>query len=223
MKIAMELVSKKNKITFFDFCSGIGSAHLAFKKLNCECLGYSEIDKKAEETYKLFFDNKINNYGDLNKIDINKLINFDILLAGFPCQSFSIVGKRKGLKDERAEVVYSLAKIMQNKKPKAFLLENVKGLINIHQGAVLEEVISIFSDSGYKVFYKVLNSLDYGIPQSRERVYFVGIRNDLYKKDFKFPESIDNDNCLKDFLIDNDETFIIKGNVYETFLKYLGK
>ena len=88
-------------LTFFDFCSGIGSAHLAFKNLGLECAGYSEIDIKAEATYKLFYGDKCQNHGDLMKIKPEKLNDFDILLAGFSCQAFSIVGKRKGFEDER--------------------------------------------------------------------------------------------------------------------------
>lgn len=214
-------VKKQINTTFFDCCSGIGSAHLAFKNLNCKCVGYSEIDKKAEETYKLFFGNAIKNYGDLINIDTNKLVNFDVLLAGFPCQSFSIVGKRKGLEDDRSQVIYGLANIIQNKKPKAFLLENVKGLVSIQNGIVLEKIVLLLKNCGYKVFYKVLNSIDYGIPQARERIYFIGIRNDLYKKEFKFPTFLNKKPCLQDFLIDNNEKFILTGSLYQTFLKYL--
>lgn len=184
-------------------------------------MGYSEIDKKAEKTYKLFFGNSIKNYGDITRIDCSQLTNFDIVLAGFPCQSFSIVGKRKGFEDSRAQIMYYLAEIINNKQPKAFLLENVKGLVHIQRGAVLERILELLKRCGYQVFYTVLNSLYYGVPQSRERVYFVGIRNDLYKGDFVFPEPTENSCCLKDFLIDDDEVSILRGNVYKTFLRYL--
>ncbi len=214
-------MNKRDMVTFFDFCSGIGAAHLAFKNLDCQCVGYSEIEKSAIETYKLFFGASAKNYGDLTNIDTDKLVNFDILLAGFPCQAFSIVGKRKGFADERAGVIYALARIIQKKKPKAFLLENVKGLVNIQNGTVLEEIMLLLEGCGYKVFYKVLNSEGFGVPQTRERIYFVGIRSDLYKHKFNFPNPINKDNCLKNFLIETDKNFILTGGAYQTFLKYL--
>lgn len=110
----------KDSLRFFDFCAGIGSAHLAFKNLGCKCVGYSEIDEKAENTYKAFYGDSYKNYGDLTAIIPNKLIDFDIMLAGFPCQSFSIVGKRKGFEDKRGQVIYSLANILKVKQPKFF-------------------------------------------------------------------------------------------------------
>ncbi len=217
-------VSKANKTecnTFFDFCAGIGSAHLAFKNLGLDCAGYSEIDKKAEETYRLLHGNKYKNYGDLMRITPQNLENFDILLAGFPCQAFSIVGKRKGFEDERGQIIYGLSKIIKTKQPKAFLLENVKGLININGGKNLQEIILLLKNCGYQISYRVFESTEFGIPQARERVYFVGIRNDLYDKSFNFPEIQNYDTDLKDFLIDGDEKFILKDLSYNTFLKYL--
>lgn len=207
--------------TFFDFCAGIGSGHLAFKNLGLECAGYSEIDSKAEKTYKLFHGNKYKNYGDLMKINPEYLMDFDILLAGFPCQAFSIAGKRKGFEDERGQVIYGLSKIIQAKKPKAFLLENVKGLVNINSGQTLKDIVSLLEKCGYQIFYKVLESTDYGIPQARERVYFVGIRNDLYRGEFYFPESTRKELNLQSFLIDEGENFVVSGYSYQTFLKYL--
>ncbi len=206
---------------FFDFCAGIGSAHLAFKNLGLDCVGYSEIDAKAEQTYKLLHGNLYKNYGDLMKIDVDKLEDFELLLAGFPCQSFSIAGTRKGLADERGQIIYGLSQIIQAKKPKAFLLENVKGLININNGKTLKDIILLLEKCGYQVFYKVLESTEFGIPQARERVYFVGIRNDLYKWEFQFPHSKQNELNLKSFLIDENEEFVVRGSSYETFLKYL--
>jgi DNA (cytosine-5)-methyltransferase 1 len=206
---------------FFDCCAGIGSAHLAFKNLGFDCVGYSEIDTKAEKAYKLFHGNEYKNYGDLMKINPEHLEDFDILLAGFPCQAFSIVGKRKGFEDERGQIIYGLSKIIQTKKPKAFLLENVKGLVNINNGKTLKDIVSLLEKCGYQVFYKVLESTEFGIPQARERVYFVGIRNDLYKWEFQFPNSKKIELNLKSFLIDENEEFVVRGSSYETFLKYL--
>jgi DNA (cytosine-5)-methyltransferase 1 len=213
--------SLNNNYKFFDFCAGIGSAHLAFKNLSLDCVGYSEIDKKAEETYKLFHGSSYKNYGDLMKINPQSLEDFDILLAGFPCQAFSIVGKRKGFEDERGQIIYGLSEIIKAKKPKAFLLENVKGLVNINNGKTLKDIVSLLKECGYNVFYQVFESTEFGIPQARERIYFVGIRNDLYRGEFYFPDNARKELNLKAFLIDEDEQFILSPSSYQTFLKYL--
>jgi DNA (cytosine-5)-methyltransferase 1 len=206
---------------FIDLCSGIGSAHLAFKKLGCECVGYSEIDKKAEQTYKLFFGENLKNSGDLMKIDSDKLPDFDILLAGFPCQAFSIVGKRGGLEDERGQIIFGIKKILKAKQPKYFLLENVKGLVNIENGKVFNIIINGLKEQGYNVHSKVLNSCDYGTPQMRERVYFVGVRNDL-ERDFVFPKTLEEEVSIENFLKNNDDKYLLQGRAYETFCnKYL--
>ena len=208
-------------LKFFDLCSGIGSAHLAFKHLGCECAGYSEIDHKAIQTYQLFYGSDYKNYGDLMLINPNELQDFDILLAGFPCQAFSIVGKRKGFEDERGQIIYDISKIIKVKQPKSFLLENVKGLMNINNGETLKEILSLLEKIGYKVFSQILESVNFGIPQARGRVYFVGIRNDIFNDNFFFPSKFNKIVDLKDFLIDNDSNFILKENSYQTFLKYL--
>ena len=206
---------------FIDLCSGIGSAHLAFKRLDCECVGYSEIDKKAEKTYRLFFGNNLKNNGDLMKIDSEKLPNFDILLAGFPCQAFSIVGKREGFDDDRGQIIFDIKKILKAKQPKLFLLENVKGLVNIENGKILDVIIKGLEQQGYNVYNKVLDSSNYGTPQMRERVYFVGIRKDL-KNNFSFPSGNKMEISIKDFLKNDDEKYLLEGRVYETFInKYL--
>ena len=206
---------------FIDLCSGIGSAHLAFKRLGCECVGYSEIDKKAEETYKLFFGKNLKNNGDLMQIDSKKLPNFDILLAGFPCQAFSIVGKREGFDDDRGQIIFGIKKILKAKQPKYFLLENVKGLVNIENGKVLDVIIKGLEKQGYNVRSRVLDSSDYGTPQRRERVYFVGIRKDL-KNNFIFPSASTEKISIKDFLKNNDDKYLLKDRVYDTFVnKYL--
>lgn len=193
---------------------------MAFKNLGCECAGYSEIDSKAESLYQYFFGSNISNYGDLMKIDHQNLSNFDILIAGFPCQTFSIAGKRTGFEDNRGQIIYGLSKIIKEKKPKAFLLENVKGLESLQQGKVLNVILTELKTLGYKVFKEVLQSLNFGVPQSRERIYIVGIREDLYKSEFIFPSLSKNSN-IKEFLIEEDEKFLLKGDAFKTFQKYL--
>jgi DNA (cytosine-5)-methyltransferase 1 len=219
--IKKNLSTHKKPKTFFDFCAGIGSAHLAFKRLGLSCAGYSEIDEKAEKLYNLFHGSHYKNQGDLMKINPEALEDFDILIAGFPCQTFSIAGKRTGFGDERGQVIFGLKKIINHKKPQAFLLENVKGLVNINNGNTLKEILSLLRECNYKVHFKVLESVDFGIPQARERVYLVGIRNDLYDEEFFFPQPIEKTIEIKSFLIDEDENFELKNSAYQTFLKYL--
>jgi DNA (cytosine-5)-methyltransferase 1 len=213
----------KKTVKFIDFCAGIGAGRLGLEKVGLECVGFSEIDKQAEKTYrKLFGDDEIN-YGDLMKIDTKSLPNFEMMIAGFPCQSFSIIGQRKGMKDERGQIIYGLTNIMRSKNLKYFILENVKGLTNHDNGNSFKIILSELDKAGYKVFYKVLNSIDYGVPQMRERIYFVGIRKDLVPDDFHFyfPEPQPRVD-VKDYLIDTQEhQFDNKQIAYNTFLKYL--
>ena len=217
-------ISSNNKnLKFMDFCAGIGAGRIGLENNGLSCIGFSEIDKNAEKTYRKFFGEEETNYGDLMKIDTKKMPDFDMMIAGFPCQSFSVIGQRRGMRDERGQVIYGLIKIMKDKNLKYFILENVKGLTNHDNGNSLKVILQELDKNGYKVFYQVLNSIDYGVPQMRERVYFVGIRKDLISKDFdfNFPNKQQRVN-VKDYLIDDKELkFRDKKESYETFLRYL--
>ena len=216
-------------MTFMDFCAGIGGGRIGLEKLGMECVGFSEIDKNAEHTYRCFFGNNEINYGDLMKINPFDLPDFDLLIAGFPCQSFSIVGQRKGLADDRGQIIYGLLRIMKFKKIKYFILENVKGLLNHKQGQTFETILNLLSSEGYVVVAKKMDSSHYGLPHKRERVYFIGIRKELIKNfsDFyvyfhQHPERIKMNN-IKKYLID-DVNIAFMGDQrksYQTFLKYL--
>lgn len=206
-----------------DFCAGIGAGRLGLEKSGLSCVGFSETDKQAEITYRKFFGEDEINHGDLTKIDPKKIPDFEMMIAGFPCQTFSVIGQRKGMGDERGQIIFSLIKIMLAKNLKYFILENVKGLTNHDNGNSLKVILQELEKAGYKVFYQVLNSVDYGIPQMRERIYFVGIRKDLVPDDFQFyfPERQPRAD-VKDYLIDTKELeFDEKKVAYETFLKYL--
>lgn len=210
-------------LKFIDFCAGIGAGRLGLENNGLTCIGFSEIDRQAERTYRKFFGEEETNYGDLMKIDTNKLPDFDIMIAGFPCQSFSVIGQRKGMQDKRGQVIYGLIKIMLDKNLKYFILENVKGLTNHDNGNSLKVILKELDKAGYKVFHQVLNSIDYGVPQMRERVYFIGIRKDLIPNnfEFQFPDKQQRVN-VKDYLIDDKELeFNDKKKTYETFLRYL--
>ncbi len=219
----MKMVKRDKKLKFIDFCSGIGAGRLGLENNGLTCIGFSEIDKQAENTYRKFFGDEETNYGDLMKIDTKKLPDFDMMIAGFPCQSFSVIGQRKGMQDKRGQIIYGLIKIMLDKNLKYFILENVKGLTNHDGGNTLKIILKELDDAGYKVFHRVLNSIDYGVPQMRERIYFIGVRKDLVPENFVFlfPERLPRVD-VKNYLIDNKELeFNEKKESYETFLRYL--
>lgn len=212
-----------SNLKFMDFCAGIGGGRLGLEKNGLSCVGFSEIDKPAERTYREFFGKDEINYGDLTKINPSKLPDFDLMIAGFPCQTFSVIGQRKGMSDKRGQIIFSLIDIMLAKNLKYFILENVKGLTNHDNGNSLKVILEELKKAGYTVYHRVLNSIDYGVPQMRERIYFVGIRNDLIDDGFmfEFPKKQLRVN-IQDFLIDTKELeFSEKKLAYETFLRYV--
>lgn len=188
---------------FIDFCAGIGGGRIGLELNNIECVAHSEIDTVTNHTYRLFFGEEEKNYGDLMKIDTKDLPDFDILIGGFPCQTFSIVGKREGFGDYRGQIIYGLIKILVEKNVPYFILENVKGLVNHNKGKTLNVILNAISEAGYCVDYRVLNSENYGVPQFRERVYFVGIKKELAKRSFEWPSPIETPD-IRDYLIDTD-------------------
>ncbi len=206
---------------FMDFCAGIGGGRLGLEKLGLSCIAYSEIDEAPICTYKLFFGDNEKNYGDLMKINTCELPDFDILIGGFPCQTFSIVGKREGFSDLRGQIIYGMINILKAKNIPYFILENVKGLVNHNKGQTLKTILKELSGIGYAVEWKVLDSQYYGVPQMRERIYVVGIRNDLINKEkpFEFPEKMKTVD-IKDYLIDTTN-IIVDPYKNETFQKYL--
>lgn len=206
------------KIKFFDFCSGIGGGRIGLEKNGFECVGHCEVDEITAKTYEDFFgDNR--NYGDLTEIDIKTIPDFDFLIAGFPCQTFSIAGKREGFNDKRGQIIYSLFNIMKEKRVKYFLLENVKGLVNHNKGETLKSIKFELEKLGYNVYIKVLNSVDYGVPQSRERVYIVGLKKELDNYNFDFPLKESNVYKIEDFIDFDNELELDTED--ETFLRYL--
>ncbi|EPZ69740.1 DNA cytosine methyltransferase [Helicobacter pylori] len=204
-------------LTFMDFCSGIGGGRLGLEQCRLKCVGHAEINHEALRTYELFFKDTYN-FGDLMRINPNDLPDFDALISGFPCQAFSINGKRKGLEDERGTIIYGLIRILKVKQPKCFLLENVKGLINHKQQETFKTIIKALQEAGYTTYYQILNSADFQLAQKRERLYIVGFRKDL-KHPFNFPLGLANDYCFKDFLDANNECYLDTNNA--TFQRYL--
>ncbi len=192
--------------TFFDFCSGIGGGRLGLENCGLECVGSSDTSRLANITYDLLFPNKNDkNYGDLKKFDPKVSPKFDLLIAGFPCQSFSVIGRQAGTKDPRGQIIYYLMNILEKAEPLVFILENVKGLISHDGGKTFKEIIVSLSEIGYSVFYKILNSIDYGVPHMRQRVFIVGFREDLNvgSQDFSWPVPQARVN-ISDFLFPED-------------------
>ena len=159
----------------FSMFTGIGGFEEGLKKINInhEIVGFSEIDPDAIKIFKKHFP-KIKNYGDAAKIQGNELPDFDILFGGFPCQSFSVAGKRGGFDDVRGTLFFDIARILSIKKPKHVVLENVKGLLSHDNGQTFSTILRVLSELGYRTEWKVFNSKDYGVPQHRERVYITG-------------------------------------------------
>jgi len=157
---------------YFSMFSGIGGFELGIGDKG-ECVGYSEIDKYAIQTYEKHFGGH-KNYGDTTKIRPEELPDFDLLCGGFPCQAFSIAGKRRGFSDTRGTMFFEVARILKVKRPKIVLLENVKGLLNHNKGETFRVILQALDELGYEVEWMVLNSKFFGVPQNRERVFIIG-------------------------------------------------
>ncbi|MCI7798469.1 MAG: DNA (cytosine-5-)-methyltransferase [Spirochaetia bacterium] len=193
--------------TFFDFCSGIGGGRLGLEQIGLKSVGYSDTSRLSVTTYKQLFNTENEkNFGNLKKIKTETLPQFDLLIAGFPCQTFSVMGRKAGFDDSRGQIIFHLAKILKDSQPKCFILENVRGLVTHDKGETLKIILNELENSGFDVIYKVLTSLDYGVPQMRQRVYFIGINKILNKNIdfFKWPIPIEKPS-LKKYLIDNNK------------------
>lgn len=178
------------KFTFIDLFSGIGGFRIAMQSLGGKCVFSSEWDEKSQLTYKVNFGDAP--FGDITKEVTKQYIpnSFDVLCAGFPCQAFSIAGRRGGFEDTRGTLFFEVAEIIKRKKPKAIFLENVKGLISHDKGKTLATILNVLrNDLGYFVPEpQLLNAKNFGVPQNRERIFIVGFRKDLDITDFNYPK-----------------------------------
>ena len=196
---------------FIDLFAGIGGFRLAMQNLGGKCVFTSEWDTHAQKTYKANFGEVP--FGDITQERIKAYIpdDFDVLCAGFPCQAFSIAGKRGGFEDTRGTLFFDVAEIIKRKRPKAVLLENVRGLTTHDSGKTLQIIISTLEELGYKVFYQILNAKDFSVPQDRKRIYIVGFNETLFGKDieFEFPKGTDDPTYISDYLEENIEGYSI--------------
>lgn len=181
---------KTPKFNFIDLFAGIGGFRIAMQKLGGKCVFSSEWDKNAQITYKLNYGEVP--FGDITKKEIKALIpkNFDVLCGGFPCQAFSIAGRKGGFEDTRGTLFFDVAEIIKDKKPKAFFLENVKGLRSHNGGKTLATILNVLrNDLNYFVpDPQIINAKDFGVPQQRERIYIVGFRKDIGVVKFNYPK-----------------------------------
>lgn len=200
------------KFKFIDLFAGIGGFRIAMQNLGGKCVFSSEWDKAAQKTYFRNFGEMP--FGDITKKEIKEFIpdNFDVLCAGFPCQAFSIAGKRGGFEDTRGTLFFDVAEIIQRKRPKAVFLENVKGLRNHDKGKTLDTILNVLrNELNYFVPEpQIMNAKDFGVPQNRERIFIVGFRNDLNVKEFQYPKPT---NQIKRF-IDVKEKKIVQTKYY---------
>ncbi len=178
---------KKINFSFIDLFSGIGGFHLGLSEIGGKCLMASDILPVARDTYFINFG--ICPLGDITLIEASNIPNHDILCAGFPCQSFSNIGKKGGINDPRGEMIFEIFRILNEKQPKAFILENVKGLVNHNSGETLKFILAELENLNYDVNFKVLEAKDYGLPQIRKRLFIVGIHK-KFKINFEFPPPI---------------------------------
>ncbi len=215
----MKTVGKKYRA--IDLFAGIGGMRLGFEKAGFEIVFSNDVDKYACETYRA-------NFGEIDERDIRlidplSLPEFDVLLAGFPCQPFSLIGKRDGLDDPRGQLFNEVVKFLNLRQPGAFVLENVKNLIKHNKGETYKFIKSALENAGtgYSVSEQILDSQNFGVPQHRERVYIVGIKNP--HKAFKFPERLpaSDDKCLADILEKNvSEKYYLSQKYYEGLMAH---
>lgn len=191
-----------NNFSFIDLFAGIGGIRLGFEAAGGHCVFSSEWDEKACTSYEANFNEKP--VGDITQIDAKDIPDFDILLAGFPCQPFSIIGAKAGFAHEtQGTLFFDIERILKEKKPKAFMLENVRNLTAHDGGRTFQVITEHLEALGYIVYSKVLNALDYGVPQKRERIIIVGFK-DRIPFDFPEPIPIEERKTLKDILESDD-------------------
>ena len=220
-----------NKIRTIDLFAGIGGIRLGFEKAfgkeNIETVFVSEWDENAKATYSANFKDNFAIAGDITQVVESDIPEFDICLAGFPCQAFSLAGQRKGFDDNykgicRGTLFMDVARICEYHKPKVIFCENVKGLVIHDRGRTFEIIRQTFEDLGYTVFYQVLNSKNYGVPQNRERIYIVAFRNDIAPRNFEFPEPSDKTKRIWNILEDApvEAKYYLSDVYYETLKRH---
>ena len=201
------MITVENKLldgmTFIDLFAGLGGFRIALQSLGARCVYSNEWDEPVRQVYAENFGDIPE--GDITKIDEKTIPDHDILCAGFPCQAFSISGKQRGFEDSRGTLFFDVARIVKEKKPRVVFMENVKNFATHDNGHTLEVVKGTMEELGYTFYQKVLNAVDYGVPQKRERIYMVCFRNDLKVEDFSYPQPFDLTRHVEDFLLEDEK------------------
>lgn len=207
-----------DKIKFIDLFAGIGGIRKGFEDNSTECVFSSEWDRFAVKTYEANYNETP--FGDITLIKETDIPDHDVLLAGFPCQPFSNIGKREGFTHEtQGTLFFDIHRILKEKKPKAFLLENVKGLITHDKGNTLKVILKSLKELNYSVFYEILDAQNFGLPQRRERIIIVGFRDDLHVNNFIFPKGeIKTRVPVKEILENNPKGYSISEHLQKSYL-----
>lgn len=214
--------------------AGVGGFRLGLERLGWKCVGWCEIDKYARQTYEANFDTKGEFFwSDATSLNTSEMPDFDVLVGGFPCQSFSLAGLRLGFEDARGTLFFELVRVLRDKKPRAFLFENVQGLVFHDKGRTLSTILDLLAATvngqarlspnanclGYHVYWRVLNSKDFGVPQSRKRIFIVGFKDSL-SKPFTFPEGGRLADLLEDVV---DEKYYLSPKLVESLVRHLAE
>ena len=205
-------------LTVFDCFAGIGGFRMAFEREGFKIVGFCEKDKYAAKLYKAYYNCEGEYYAeDATKIITGELPDFDILTGGFPCQAFSIAGKRQGFEDSRGTLFFELARILRDKRPRYFVFENVKGLLTHDGRKTFQSIIGVLAELGYSVEWQVLNSKYFGVPHNRERIYISGYsRGETKQKVFPFRKSCESDNNKRQGLQNSFYLNCLRSTDYKT-------
>lgn len=207
-------------MTFIDLFAGLGGFRIALESLGASCVYSNEWDVPVQKVYKENFGEMPE--GDITQVNEKNIPNHDILCAGFPCQAFSISGRQRGFRDSRGTLFFDVARIVREKKPKIVFMENVKNFATHDNGRTLAVVKATMEELGYSFNAKVLNAVDYGVPQKRERIYMVCFRNDLNIVNFEYPEPFELTKHVEDYLL-TDEALVKDLYVERPDMYYMNK
>lgn len=213
--------SKNSKFKFIDLFAGIGGFRMGMQNKNTECVFSSEWDSDSQKTYQANFNEKPE--GDINKINIKDIPDFDILLAGFPCQPFSKIGMRQGFKHKtQGNLFFNILEILENKQPISFILENVSGLMThkSEEKKTIDIMLSKLEDLEYEVHYKTLNAADFGVPQIRRRVFIVGFKKKFFSSytNFEFPKKSEEKVFINRFIENHYDGYNISKRLQKSYI-----
>lgn len=212
-----------SNLSYIDLFAGIGGFRLALDSFNANCVFTSEWDKYAQEVYTNNFGEKP--YGDITKVKEIDIPSHDMLCGGFPCQAFSVSGKQKGFEDTRGTLFFDIARILKHHSPKYVILENVKNIIKHNNGETLTTILNTLNDLNYNVFYELLRGSNFGVPQHRERVFFICFRKDLKVSNFTLSKPDFNMKSINDILENNvnDQEIVINRDDIKLNTNQVGK